>query len=361
MIGYNSLKKLKLEKKLTIGYFGGSITEAGGSNGRLGWRGRTTDAIKALYPDSDIKEIQAAIGGTGSDLGAFRIKNDLLIHKPDLIFIEFAVNDSGTAEKRISRSIDGIVRSIIKNNPLSDIIFIYTTTASIIEAVNNRKGYSSREIMSRICEHYNIPYIDIGEALKEAIENGETWDNLAPDKVHPSDKGHALYFEKLKASMPEYFNKNTDVSSNALHNELKSPYSDNPYDNCCVYDAWNIECSNGFFKVDKSLSGRYPHYIEGKAGATLSLTFKGDILGLYWLIAPDSGKIALSVDDEKERIYSSWDSYALNFTRAGYLIINEDLNKAEHTLKIRVLEEKDNQSTGSIVRIGAFLIRDLLY
>lgn len=360
MIGYNSLKKLKQEKKLIIGYFGGSITEAGGSNGRLGWRGRTTDALKEIYSDADIIEIQAAIGGTGSDLGAFRLNEDLLIYKPDLVFIEFAVNDSGTAEKRISRSIDGIVRSIIIDNPLIDIIFIYTTTASIIEAINNGYGYRSREVMSRICDYYNIPFIDVGEDLQAAIKDGSTWESLAPDMVHPTDVGHAIYFKKIKAVMTEFFNINTDVSAPTVSFELKTPFSENPYHNCCIYDAWNIENVTDFIKINNSLSGRYPHYIEGKAGSTFFFSFKGDILGLYWMIAPDSGKIALSIDDCEELIYSSWDSYALSFSRAGYIIINEELTKSEHVLKVRVLEEKDEQSTGFIVRIGALLLRDLM-
>ena len=35
------------------------------------------------------------MGGTGSDLGVFRLQHDVLRQRPDLVFIEFAVNDAG--------------------------------------------------------------------------------------------------------------------------------------------------------------------------------------------------------------------------------------------------------------------------
>ena len=43
--------------------------------------------------------LNAVISGTGSDLGAFRVSEQLLKYKPDLIFIEFAVNGAFAAAK----------------------------------------------------------------------------------------------------------------------------------------------------------------------------------------------------------------------------------------------------------------------
>lgn len=37
--------------------------------------------------------MDAAIGGTGSQLGAFRLKRDVSRFHPDLVFLDFTVND----------------------------------------------------------------------------------------------------------------------------------------------------------------------------------------------------------------------------------------------------------------------------
>ncbi len=73
-------------------------------------------------------------------------------------------------------------------------------------------------------------------------------------------------------------------------------------------------------------------------------------------MAPDSGDIEWSIDDQPPQRLASWDKYALENARASYAILADDLTSGEHTLKIRVLAEKQEQSKGTWIRIGAFLV-----
>ena len=97
----NFAAKLKAGEPVTVAYFGGSITE------QNGWRVQSADFLRGLYPKSKISPVNAAIGGTGSDLGAFRLAHDVLEHKPDLVFVEFAVNDHGAKPDRIRKAMEG--------------------------------------------------------------------------------------------------------------------------------------------------------------------------------------------------------------------------------------------------------------
>jgi lysophospholipase L1-like esterase len=97
---------------------GGSITA------QAGWRPKTLAWFKKNFPSATFSEINAAIGGTGSDLGVFRLQHDVLDHKPDLLFVEFAVNDGGTEPSRIQQAMEGIVRQTWKANPKTDICFV---------------------------------------------------------------------------------------------------------------------------------------------------------------------------------------------------------------------------------------------
>src|SRR5438046_1607494 len=68
--------KLKAGQETTIAYFGGSITAA------AGYRVKTFNWFKETFPQARLVEVNAAIGGTGSDLGAFRCATDVIAKKP---------------------------------------------------------------------------------------------------------------------------------------------------------------------------------------------------------------------------------------------------------------------------------------
>ena len=102
----NTLYKLNHHKNFTVAYFGGSITEgAGSSSYEKCWAGLTTAWLRERFPDCEIRGIQAAIGGTGSTLGLFRCDENVTAYKPDLVFYEFACNDSGDAFLPLAKTV----------------------------------------------------------------------------------------------------------------------------------------------------------------------------------------------------------------------------------------------------------------
>ena len=93
----NVFAKLQAGQEVCIAYLGGSITA------QPGWRVKTTAWLKERFPESKITEIDAALGGTGSELGVFRIDRQVIPYEPDLLFVEFAVNDSLAALQKSKR------------------------------------------------------------------------------------------------------------------------------------------------------------------------------------------------------------------------------------------------------------------
>lgn len=161
--------KLTRNHRLVIGYFGGSITEGAGASdaSRTSWRALTTDWFKRRFPQADISEVNAAIGGTGSELGAFRCHQDLICKKPDLVFVEFAVNDSKSPEAKVVASMEGIVRQIWAEDPEIDIVFVYTTMRGA-EKYSEGEELRSVSYHQRVADHYGIPSINVGKALRTA-------------------------------------------------------------------------------------------------------------------------------------------------------------------------------------------------
>lgn len=349
----NAYKKLKEENKLTIGYFGGSITEGAGATdpSKTSWRAIITSWFKNTYPKATINEIQGSIGGTGSDLGAFRCQNDLLSGKPDLVFVEFAVNDYGKKPEDILRYMDGIVRQIWLRDIKTDIVFVYTITKEMAEACEKGQIPYSVKIHQEIADYYGIPTVNVGEKLAELVRGGkDSWDRLLTDKVHPSDTGHIIYSEVIKGFLAE------QLVEGEASEQLKAPLSKRPCESGRLVDAWELY-REPWEKNSNSLSGRYPHMLVcNTSGAELEYHFKGETIGLYYLIAPDSGDFEWSIDEGEVKRQSSWDEYAKRFTRANYCILTDNLDDGNHILKIRILQDNQPESTGTWIRIGAVLL-----
>jgi hypothetical protein len=120
----NVFAKLEKGGEVRVAYLGGSITDA------EGWRVLSRQWFAQQYPKAQVQEIRATICGTGAELGACRLTHDVLQFKPDLLFVEFAVNGAGRNEQRVFQTMEGIIRQTWRANPLTDVCFVSTSTPS---------------------------------------------------------------------------------------------------------------------------------------------------------------------------------------------------------------------------------------
>lgn len=357
----NTFFKLKHDKHLTVGYFGGSITEGAGASdaSETSWRARVTDWFRTEYPDADVREIQAAIGGTGSDLGMYRCDVDLLSKEPDLVFIEFAVNDSWMAYDAVLSQTEAIYRKIRKHNPYADIVCVITTTKTITDGLEKGGEFTARSAHSVIAHRYGAPVIDVGNLLHfEVLKTGGDYLRFTTDTVHPNDDGYAIYTDCITAFLRKWADGAKETYAEHV---LPSPadFREKVYENarmteCTAADNYSAD---GFAFTEKSMCGRYPSYLEAAVpGSTFSFTFKGENCGFYWMMAKDSGDALVSVDGGDEISVRSWDHYCKSFSRAGAAFFAKGLPYGVHKVTVRVAETKADESEGTVLRIGALLI-----
>ena len=112
----NVIKKLKNGEEVTVGFIGGDLCYA-----KL-----TADWLQKTYSNAKINYVNAGIGATGSYIGVHRVANDLLSKNPDLVFVEFSVNDTTENTERNKKSYDGLLRTIWKSSTNPAIITIAT-------------------------------------------------------------------------------------------------------------------------------------------------------------------------------------------------------------------------------------------
>ncbi len=353
----NTLYLLKQKRKLTVGFFGGSITEGAGASdaGKTSWRGAVTEWLREKFSDCEISTIQAAIGGTGSMLGIFREERDLLEKSPDLVFIEFSVNDGLGSYEDIVANSEAIVRKIYAKNPYAEIVYLHTTTKGLSDHIAAGGEFTARSAHSAVMHRYGIPQIDVGEILRAKVnELGGDWKSLTIDTVHPNDEGYKIYTEAVVRLLGEaLIGKNAPEALSEKN--LPGRISDNDRTAARLVDAFEV--GSGWNKVERSLCGRYDHYIESKTpGEELELAFDGRRVGLYCMLAKDSGDLVWSIDGGAEQTVSTWDKYCKSFNRAGGIMLGGELESGRHLLKLRVSDKKSEESEGNAIRIGAFMV-----
>ncbi|GAB3175220.1 SGNH/GDSL hydrolase family protein [Telluribacter humicola] len=340
----NIAQKLEAKEPVKVAYFGGSITEAKG-----GWREQSLAQLRQLYPAVSFQEINAAIGGTGSDLGAFRLQQHVLDHRPDLVLVEFAVNDNEKAPEDVIRSMEGIIRQVWNSNAHTDICFVYTLMASMAPVLEQGKLPVSASAMERVADYYGIPSVHLGLEVVELARQGkleyrgkpEDWPDklvFSPDNVHPYPQtGHALYAKAFVKALPALLS----THSGWQHNP-GPPLDAQNYERVAMLPATQVEKSLGWRvltpendTVAHQLRHRFRQLIKAnQPGEKLSFRFKGTQIGLYDVMGPGCGQYEVSIDGAPFTLISRFDEYC-TYYRSNYFLLPR-LAGGEHRVEFRI-------------------------
>lgn len=350
-------------KKATVAFLGGSITY------NPGWRQKVTAYLKERFPETQFHFIAAGIPSLGSLPHTFRFQQDVLDSgKVDLLFVESAVNDRANSTDSLTqvRALEGIVRQAKKSNPLIDILLM-----EFADPDKNR-DYAQRlvpvEIANheRIAAHYHLSSINLAKEVYDKINNKEfNWEDEFKD-LHPSYYGQELYFATIKSFLNSCFNQGTGAayktnSSASLPKELdKYNFSNGRYYTItnAKHDAnWKIDQNwipsdsagtrAGFVNV--------PVLSTAHAGATLSLRFTGDVIGIAVISGPDAGVINYSIDGEQQKQTDLFTPWSKSLHLPWYLLLGSGLKKGNHVLNISIDQKKNVNSKGNACRIVYFL------
>jgi lysophospholipase L1-like esterase len=346
--------------EIRIGYLGGSITA------QAGWRPKTLAHFQTRYPQASISEINAAIGGTGSDLGVCRLQQDILVHRPDLLFVEFAVNDGGATPEQIHRCMEGIVRQTWRALPECDICFVYTLTEALAPAMLEGKFQRSASAMEKIADHYGIPTIHMAmEVAKLAREDRLIWKAplpktdeeraalgdkvvFAPDSVHPhTDTGHELYLQAIVRSLAPI----EAASTAARIPPLPAPFIASHYEQAKLVPLPPAIASPGFRHLapqtdafGKRWAARLSTLHQAdQPGEVIHFKFKGTRCAIYDVIGPDCGQLIVTLDNQTPRLVPRFDAHC-TYHRLSSFLIGTELEDRVHEVKIEIHPEAPDKA-----------------
>ncbi len=348
-----SRKAQESGREIRVAYLGGSITAA------PGWRVKSLEGFQSRFPAGKWSEIHAAIGGTGSDLGVFRLRQDVLAYHPDLLFVEFAVNDGGADPAQIQRAMEGIVRQTWDANPETDIVFVYTLSEPFLADLQAGKCSRAATAMEEVADHYAIPSIHFGVEVAKRLSAGSlVFKGAAPDKpakpkpsdpmifstdgVHPLvETGHEIYAEVLARSWRGI--EAAAAPSNAPH-RLPAPLRTDHWaaaklvslDPAMLQGGWSkLNAGEGGDELARRFSRNLPQLWRAtNPGDRLTFRFRGSMIGFFDVVGPDGGQLRVTLDGGETKVVPRMDAYC-TYHRLSKSQVGGNLDPAtDHTVTV---------------------------
>lgn len=228
------IEKAKNGEDVTLAYIGGSITEGANSPEDKNYVTLSYNYFKdtfATNPDS-VHLINAGMSGTPSSLGAIRYDRDVLGKaktQPDVIFIEFAVNDY--QECTNGEAYESIIRKVLSAENEPAVVLVFSVSKS---------RWNIQETFIPLGEYYELPMVSIRNGVNWALDTEESLSEAEffSDDYHPTDFGHQIMSDCI-----DYL-WNTVDSQEATPEDITIPEESK------IGDAYVNE-----FMLDSSMSG----------------------------------------------------------------------------------------------------------
>jgi acyl-CoA thioesterase-1 len=153
-------------------------------------------ALKDRFPNAVLNVTVTAIGGEESNRGAARFEKDVLALRPDVVTIDYALND-----RRIGLERAGAAwRSMITNALQRGIkVLLLTPTpdmkANLADPADPLNQHAAQ--IRRLAAEYHVGLVDSLAAFQRALHAGTKLEDLMSQGNHPNREGHDLVVAEL--------------------------------------------------------------------------------------------------------------------------------------------------------------------
>ena len=302
------MKKAAKGEHVVIACIGGSITQgtisSGSSDSEVPFKRSYADIFfewwKDTFPEADFEFVNAGIGGTDSYLGVHRVNKDVLEYEPDLVLVEFSVNDEDSLFYK--KTYDNLVRKILLSDSQPAVMLLYMGQTNGATAQGNHVfvGFS-----------YKLPMLSYSSLINDMMEQKVYTDKqLSGDEVHPSALGHAItgeilwkYLNNVYENVDSYGElqrfdmaavmKESYINADIIDSSDADVISAGDFEKkrVCTQFPYGWECTKGegkleikaefqnlgilYFATTNGLGGQYDVYVDGEYAGTINADFSG--------------------------------------------------------------------------------------
>lgn len=335
------MENARLGKELTIGFLGGSITQ-----GSLATTMENTYAYrvfswwKETFTQAKFHYVNGGIGGTTSHYGVSRAVTDVLMYQPDVVVVDFSVNDE--ADEFFQETYEGVVRKLLNWNSEPAVI--------LLNNVFYDTGLNAQEYHNAIGNWYQVPHVSIKDTLYQRMKQGEyTREELTSDGLHPNDKGHKLVAEELIQFLEEV---KKDKKEEAPC-QIPSPMTANAYEDAKRLTIREISPKlNGFRADTEEKMGHLDHFKNGwigrEAGDSMQIELEASCIAVQYrkTIHKPARRARLILDGDESNAYLLDGNFEEDWGDCLYLepILHHG-EKKKHTIKIEILPDEKKEAT----------------
>ncbi|MBO4408582.1 MAG: SGNH/GDSL hydrolase family protein [Clostridiales bacterium] len=358
-----AIEKAKKGEDITIAYIGGSITQGAGAKpiNEMCYTYLSYKGFCDLFTGGDtthVHYVKAGVGGTPSELGLVRYHKDVRDYgatEPDIVVIEFAVNDEGDETKGVCY--ESLIRMAAKSPKAPAVILNFAVFMN---------DWNLEERLVPVGKHYDLPMVSVKNVVVPQYSKDTviTKRQYFYDIYHPSNEGHKI----MADSIIELFKKadgqpapatDSDFSRKAL---LGSQFEDiflidrqNYKDYCDIettgYDSEDKELQAVERNMDLSLTKVFENVwakdaTDHPASFTMKIKAKNIILVLKDSGSADFGTADLIVDGKTVKTI---DPLEVGWNHCNPQIILDEETSADHTVEVKL---KDNSKAFTILGFG---------
>ncbi|MGN1155816.1 MAG: SGNH/GDSL hydrolase family protein [Agathobacter sp.] len=335
------MKKAQAKEAITVAFLGGSITQGSlSSTPETCYAYLVFDWWQKKFPQAKVTYVNAGIGGTTSQFGVARVKDDVLSYSPDFLLTEFSVNDDNNAHYK--ETFEGLIRAILS-----------APKAPALMLAHNyyyKEMVSAEEAHLEVGKHYDLPCVSMKSTIYAEISEGKlTIPEISPDGLHPNDAGHKLVSEVIIHLLEEIY-KTIDVEQEPVaqnaSKQLPAPLTLNRYENSIRYQNYNSNPKCEGFVVDMTPQNHITEcfrkgYVANETGSKISFELNASCIAVqYRKSVKKPAPIAkLTIDNDNESSVILDANFAEDWGDCLYIeTVYEALKCQKHTVDIEIIQ-----------------------
>lgn len=345
---------------VTIAFIGGSITQGAGAipiNEKCYARVFADSFQEKYAKGGNVNLIKAGVGGTPSELGMVRFERDILRNgsqKPDLIVIEFAVNDGDDETQGVCY--ESLVRKALALPWKPAVVLLFAVFSF---------DWNLQDRLSPVGYRYSVPMVSIMDAVTPQFpllpDDGRviSKNQFFYDVYHPSNLGHQIMADCLielidkvnethqendpePESFPEPaigadFEK-VELLDKAEFDKLKEKYKITSF--CCGSfnetdkDLQFVEMDS---EIEQTPEFKYNWYHSGKDGTEKAFTIALTCSKLV-IIFKDSGNSSYGKADVyvDGNLVKTLDPLVVGWTHCNPVILFNDKRTRKHKVEVKM-------------------------